>query len=512
MNIAGPSNLIRQRIQRLFARSADDSLKRKSMRAAFWSMTGKFGGDALRLGGSLILTRLLFPEAFGLMATATVVLVMLQLFTDAGIHLAVVQNPRGEEPEFLNSAWMVAIFRGLFVSALVLALAWPMSRFYNEPRLLNIFLILGVIPTFGGLENPGMALLIKRFKVERQVAFELGTQLLGLLVTAVLAFVFRSVYALACGNVVGAILRVVLSYVVQSYRPKFRWEREAGRALLRFGSAIFLNTMITWVAMKADLLIVGRMLGMDAAGFYNLGERFGIMVPSLCTAIFARAYMPAISSVQNDPARVHRIYRRTVALVLALVLPACMMLCLFAPTLIELLYDPRYMPAAEAVRWLNLGSCVRIIGLAAGTTFVALNRVRIETLAMAVGAVGILVFIPFGAQFDRTAGGSSLLGVSIAVAIATALIPVVESFYLHHSQRFPLWVVMRPWIQSLSCMALTAGVYFLLKPWLERPGAWNLIFLAVVGGLSLAMSAVIYLVLEGRTPFSDQLGAKQPAG
>ena len=487
---------------RAFFVSNENSLKHKSMRAAFWSMAGKMGGNVLRLGGSLILTRLLFPEAFGLMATATVALVMLQLFTDAGVHVSIIRSPHGDSPEYLNTAWTFAILRGFAIAALVLALAWPMTLFYGEPKLMNILFILAAVPLMMGFENPALALLVKRFRVERQVSFELGSQALGLVATAVLAMMFKSVYALAFGNIVGSVIRLVLAYRMLKYRPRLQWDKEAGRDLLRFGSAIMLNTMITWVAMKADLLLVGWFLGMDAAGFYNLGERFGIMIPSLCTAIFARAYMPAISAVQDDLVHIFRIYRRTVALVLTVALPVCIILCLFAPTLIELLYDPRYTPAAEAVRWLNLGSCVRIIGLAAGTTFVAMNRVKFETIAMAVGAMGIMVFIPFGARFDLRTYEPTVLGVAVAVAVATALIPLVESVFLIFKLRFPVRIVIRPWCQALGCIGLVIGIYFLLAPVLERPaGIANLPFLCIMSFVAVVVSVLIYIMIEGRSPF-----------
>lgn len=478
----------------------EHSLKLKSMRSAFWSMISKVGGNMLRLVGSLVLTRLLFPEAFGLMATATILLVMLQLFTDAGIQVAVIQNPRGDTPEFLNSAWVFAIVRGVFISLLVLGLAWPMGLFYHDPRLVKILLILAPVPLFTGFENPGMALLIKRFRLERQAGFDLGSQALGLVVTAILAAVFHSVYALAYGQVMSAAIRVFLSYRMQSYRPKLAWQREAGSELIRFGGAIFLNTMVTWVAMKADLLLVGRLLGMDSAGFYNLGERFGVMIPSLCTAIFSRAFMPAISSVQTDLPRVHRIYRRSVALVLALGIPLCMMLFLFAPTLVKLLYDSRYAPAGDAVRWLNLGSCIRIIGLAAGTTFVALNRVRYETIAMSVGAVGIVTLIPVCARFDLASETTSVLWVSVAVAVATGLIPAVESLFLKRRLNFPFSVVIRPWLQAGLCIGIIGVIHRLLAPHLHYIDSWNLVFVSVMGCISLVVSTGVYLLFEGRDP------------
>jgi hypothetical protein len=85
--------------------------------------------QALRLGSNLILTRLLYPEAFGVMALVTMVLVGLQMFSDTGIGPAISRSPRGDEPGFLNTAWTVNVIRGLLLWGLTALAAWPMARF-----------------------------------------------------------------------------------------------------------------------------------------------------------------------------------------------------------------------------------------------------------------------------------------------------------------------------------------------------------------------------------------------
>ncbi len=165
------------------------SLKIQSIRAAFWSFMGKGGSHFFRMVGSLVLTRILFPEAFGLMATATVFLTMVQLFSDTGTHTAIIQNPRGAEPEFLNTAWIIKLCRGGILFLVMCALALPFARFYNQPELKGILFVMAFSPLILGFENPALAVLIKEFRTEKQVGLELGTQVFGLAVSGAV-FVF----------------------------------------------------------------------------------------------------------------------------------------------------------------------------------------------------------------------------------------------------------------------------------------------------------------------------------
>jgi len=254
MNISKLSGFIR--------RPQEHSLKLQSMRAAFFSIVGRGGGHFLRMVGSLILTRLLFPEAFGLMATASVVLAMVQLFSDTGVRTAIIQNPRGGEPAFLYTAFFISIVRGLLLCLIICGLARPLALYYRQPELTWLLLVMALNPLLVSFENPAVNLFIKKFRVERQVFFELSIQALGLVTSVLLAFMLGSVYALAWGSVLSALYRVAGSYYIDPFRPRFVWNHDAGRELVGFGKFIFLNTMITWAAMNLDVLLIGKLLGM----------------------------------------------------------------------------------------------------------------------------------------------------------------------------------------------------------------------------------------------------------
>ena len=103
------------------------SLKRLVLKAGAWSITSLFLGLAIRFGSNLLLTRLLVPKMFGLVAIASVVMAGLNLFSDIGLNVNIIQSRRGHDPAFLNTAWAIANLRGilLWVSGLGIALFLP---------------------------------------------------------------------------------------------------------------------------------------------------------------------------------------------------------------------------------------------------------------------------------------------------------------------------------------------------------------------------------------------------
>jgi O-antigen/teichoic acid export membrane protein len=479
------------------------SLKIKSIRAGIWSVLGKGGSYFLRMVGSLILTRLLFPEAFGLMATATIVLTIIELFSYTGVQTAIVQNPRGGEPGFLNTAWIITIIRGFVIFAAVLLLASPIARFYGEPQLKGLISILAFNTLIFGFENPAIYLAVKRFRVEKQILLELVTQVLGLASSIVLAAILRSVYALAIGSVLSTVYMVIGTYIVDKYRPRLEWDREAGRELFHFGKFIFLNTMITWAAMNADIILIGKILKMKILGLYKLGENFGDMVPQFIEQVVAQSYFPAISEVQEDRERVFRIYRRSVSFVIALAVPASVILAIFSYDIIRLLYDPRYQLAYVSMLCLCFSAVFKTISTITGTTFIAMGKPKFETISMTIGFVFIVVFVLIGSRL----GG--LWGASIAMFSAYTLLAVVESIIMGISLKFPLGVILRPWAQAISVSLAIGGIFYLLRPWLASEKYYSIPFMAVMGLVGIGISVGIYFLLEGGNPFKDMGGASK---
>jgi len=476
----------------------DHSLKLQSMRSAFYSIVGRGSGHFLRMVGSLILTRLLFPEAFGLMATASVVLAMVQLFSDTGVRTSIIQNPRGAEPEFLNTAFIISIARGFLLALIICAIAAPLSLYYSNPELKLLLLVMALNPLLVSFENPAMSLFIKKFRVERQVFFEIAIQALGLVTSLVLAWVLRSVYALAWGAVLASLYRVAGSYYMHPFRPALIWDKDAGRELFGFGKFIFLNTMITWATMNIDVLLIGKLLDMEQLGFYNLGKNFADLVPIFGLQIIGQAFFPAISSIANDLPRIMRVYRRFAAFAMAVAVPGGLLLAFFAGDIMRILYDARYFSASIPMFWLCIAVAFRLMSIITGTTFIAAGRPGLETISMTAGLAAMAVFIPLGIRL----GG--LQGAAMCVAGATIVTAAAESICLWRALKCSPAVTLRPWLQALLAAIAVGGLYFLLKPLFSNPAWHNIPFMAIMSVAALVASACMYGLFEGLHPFRDE--------
>ena len=219
-----------------------NGLRGKSVRSSLLTLLDFGSQMLLRLGGNLILTRILFPEAFGIMALVSVVMTGLNMFADVGIRVSIIQNARGGDPEFLDTAWVMQIGRGILLWLATWLLAAPVAAFYDAPILADLLPIAGLSALFQGFNSTKLATANRNLLMGRMTVVKIGSNVLGLIVLIVLALWLESVWALVIGGLVAPCLTMVLSHTsLPGHSNRFRFKPEIARELVRFGKYILIT-------------------------------------------------------------------------------------------------------------------------------------------------------------------------------------------------------------------------------------------------------------------------------
>lgn len=327
------------------------TLGRRVARSSAITAVGFGLSQVIRLALNVILARLLFPEAFGMMALVTVILVAVGQLSDMGIGPAIMQSKRGDDPEFLDTAWTAQLLRGgclwLFMLAATPLLAW----FYDEPRL-NVFLPVAALGFLISAFNPTRLETANRHMRAGLVTFiDLATQILGALVAVVLAWAFQTIWALVVSGLAAALLQLLLLHVLlPGHRNHLAWNRQAASELFHFGKWIFLATVCGFIVSQADKMILGYYLDLGHFGIYSIALSLASL-PAMLGSVVARRVLipvyrdspPAVSAA--NAARIRKL--RAAALGILLVISA--LLVFGANWLVQSLYDSRYQAAAGLI-------------------------------------------------------------------------------------------------------------------------------------------------------------------
>jgi O-antigen/teichoic acid export membrane protein len=244
--------------------NVEEGLESKAVRATFWTVIDYGGATALRTVNSLILTRLLRPELFGLMTLASTLMTGINLFADIGLAPSVVQSPRGDDSDFLNTAWTLGIIRSAAVFLVTLILAWPMSSFYHDSRVVGIIISLNCTMLISGFYSSNLWSLRRHLGVRRIFVVDISAQVISMLTTIAWALlVGRTVWALVAGNWAYVVYRTAASHfrpLVPGIKNRFRWDKGSVHSLVHFGKWVLLGTAASFFASQSDRLILGKLV------------------------------------------------------------------------------------------------------------------------------------------------------------------------------------------------------------------------------------------------------------
>lgn len=403
----------------VLGQDATSSLRSRAVHSGAWIGVGFGIQKVLQLGSNLILTRLLFPEAFGLMALATVFLVGLAMFSDIGLRPAVIRDPRGDDPDFLNTAWTIQVARGLLLCVIGAAIAYPLSLIYEQPILFPLLAVLSTTAAITGFMSIGMATAERRLDFRTITMVQLAGQAVSVGLLVVIAYFWRSVWALAVANVIGTAVTVAIGYaVLPRHRHRLALDRESAKSLINFGRWILFSTLATYLGGEGLKAVQGGLLTPAEFGILTIAYSIAAIPNDLATRLSGSVGLPVLAETyryvpQNARAVLHALRLRT--LTISLILFTGLMLA--AQPLVHLLYDARYHSAGEYLVALALANGLAALGQGYTSAMLAIGKSSSYFRIMTTLAVLRIMSVIIGFEMDGILGLIYGIGVANLVAM-----------------------------------------------------------------------------------------------
>ena len=367
-------------------------------------------GQILRLATNLVLTRLLFQEVFGLMALIQVLIVGLHLFSDVGIGPSIVQNEKGDQPQFLDTAFTIQLFRGISLWLLCCVAAYPFAHFYDEPQLLQLIPVAGLTAVLSGLQSTKFWTYQRDLRLGKIAVLDIVTQVTSATSMLVLAYVFRSVWALIVSGLINDALRTTLTHVMlEGHRNRIRIHRDSLRSMVRFGRWIFFSTVVSFCVSQTDRLIFGKLASLEVLATYSIAVVLASMPSAALWHLTGTVLLPAYSRIVQSKGSLSsedflRI-RGPLLLGAAWVLSGMIAGGAIA---IDLLYDDRYADAGWMVQMLSVGAWFMVVDATIAPSLMALGQSQWMAAGNLAKLVGMAVLIPVGFhlfEFPGAVGG-----------------------------------------------------------------------------------------------------------
>jgi O-antigen/teichoic acid export membrane protein len=389
----------------------------------------------LRLGSSLILTRLLLPDAYGIFGPALAVMFFLEFLSDIGLRPAVVRSPRGEDPVFLGTAWSVVMVRALGLSAAAFGLAWVLPGYYDMPELRGVLLALSVRPVLMAFQNPTLFILYRRLNY--RIPFYLDTlqSLTAVPITILFAWMLGNVWALVLGLLFGDVSRLILSHILCPRAPRPHWDRSAVHELSHFGLSIFLNTLVYGAWIYFDRLVGPKLLPKEEMGLYilawSLSEALDNLIGRGCEVFY--------SMLSRKPEEEREaFFQRTATRIAVFLVPVLVAASLVAPWVFELIYPPKFHGAAILFGLLTARLIMRATSQIEFMHLMMRGEVILATRAYVVSLVVLAAtFVVWVQEL-----GLGALGIAISSVLAMTTFTLAQAAQMVRRREASAWPVL----------------------------------------------------------------------
>jgi lipopolysaccharide exporter len=415
-----------------------------------------FAQAAIRLGSSLILTRILRPDAYGIITILLSIVFVVEMLADIGVTLFIIRDKNGEEPRYLNTAWTIRILRSMVNCAVLIVFAPAISSsIYNIPVLASPLRVFSLWFIIAGLESMSFPLAIRRKRARILMYSELASLSLSAAFTVTYCMYSRDYWGMVYGTLLNRLLLTVSShFFYREFRPRLFFEWAAAKDILGFTKFTMPSSMLTLALSQFDKIIFLRLFNLQLLGIYGLANNVAGPVESLISKLSQTVLYPRVShNFRADPkTSSSKYYTENVKLFASmLVLPA--VVGGGGQLLISALYPPRYALAGSVVQALMVRAALLSLASPAEDLLIATGEYQVILVGNALRAVWMLVASLSAYYFF------GFLGFIYGVALS-GLPPLIYYLWLQKAKGM---LIVRYEFYKVWFIAVVAGFAFLVS-------------------------------------------------
>jgi O-antigen/teichoic acid export membrane protein len=345
--------------------------------------------------------------------------------------------------------------------------------------------VFALYPLISGLENIGTVSFRKELQFDRQFLLVLGARVLGTAVTVVLAWMFKTYWALVLGVLARSSARVVLSYAMHPYRPRLSFAEAHG--IFDFSKWVFVQQLIQGLSERIPALVVGRVSGAEALAFFNVGQEIAALGTTALRAPIRQALFSGFAKISGDAALLARAFRDSLAILLLVSLPIPVGIGLMAAHLVRLFLGENWMPMVPVLQILALYGAVSAFGTSSHLIYWTVDRPRITA---SLSALRLLLLAPLSIWLVRLYG---MTGAAWALTISATVVAIADYVVVLRVLDVRLRdLVSKVWRVLVATLVMTVAVEFTLS---HLAWSQDVLVLSLQLALGIVIGAAVYLTV-----------------
>jgi O-antigen/teichoic acid export membrane protein len=421
------------------------------LRGAFWTLGGLGATHVLRFVSNIIMTRLLAPELFGLMAIVNTVRIGIELMSDLGIGQNVVYSQDADDPAYYNTAWTLQVIRSVLLWLLIVAASVPLARFYDLPILTYLLPVTGLGTVLYGLTSLSPVILKKRLSFAKLNAYQFILTVLVTPLIILIAYLNRTVWALICGGLIGPAMNAGASYfLLPEIKHRLLLKKKYVCEIVNFGKWISLNSIVYFFSINFDRLYFAKVVPLEVLGVYSIARSIVELLNGISGQLSSSVVFPFVASHANTPRETLRAELVSIrARFLLLAALGCSLLVAGSDLAIRLVYDQRYQTAGWMLPVLVIGSWFCIVASLNESTLLGVGAPSYMAASNGLKFLLLLVGLPLSFKL----GG---------FAAAVMVVSLIEA-----CRYFPIWIGQKRqrFSYARQDLSITIAMFTMIAAW-----------------------------------------------
>jgi lipopolysaccharide exporter len=398
-----------------------DSIKGISWMTAFRVLYRVIG--VIRIA---IIAHLLSPYNLGVFGVVTIVLGFLEIITETGINVVLIQE-RENMDNYINNAWVVSIARGAIISLIMFVSAPFVAKFFNSPGSTELLYVAALVPLIRGFINPSVVKFQKDLLFHKEFLYRVLIFLVESVASVLGVFLLHNVWGLVWGFLIGSVFEVIYTFIVARPWPKFEYDVIKTKRVISKGKWITLFGIFDYLYTQSDNMVVGRMLGLSSLGIYDNAYTISTAPLTEVGDVFFRVTFPVFSKISGESARLKSAFFKNTLVNFILMTGAGIFIFIFAGPIVHILFGKGWDAAIPVVKFLTILGVVRGVASSTNSMLVAREKQKYSAIITLVSTLGLwATIIPLTKIYG-------IIGAGMAATLGTLISLPVTIYYVRKS-------------------------------------------------------------------------------
>ena len=458
-----------------------NNISRKVVSNLIWRFAERCGAQLVAFVVSVVLARILDPDAYGTVALITVFTAILQVFVDSGLGNALIQKQNADDVDFSTVFYTNILFCTVLYG--ILFAASPLiAAFYGQPEITPYVRVLGLTVLISGIKNVQQAYVSRHLLFKRFFFSTLGGTLAAAVIAIAMALNGFGIWALVAQQVINLSIDTIILWITVKWRPKPVFSFKRLKSLFSYGWKLLVSSLLNTVYGNLWQLIIGKVYSSADLAYYNKGDNLPYQIVVNIDSSIDSVLLPTLSNVQDERDRVRQMTRRAIQTGIYVMAPLMMGMAFCAEPIVELLYTEKWLGCVPYIRIFRITYMFYPIHTANLNAIKAMGRsdifLKLEIIKKCVGLVILLFTMPYG-----------VMAMAYGMLLSSFLSQIINSWpnrrLLHYSYFDQLKDILPGILLSVGMGFCVYGIGLALQ---------NLVPLLLILLIQILTGAIIFIV------------------